>query len=101
MGEKLQLDLVSMVIISIKQFLPYPQDGDGTNYAKNKVGEIAFAKQLNVQQVADECTHIAANDTHDKVHAATFSFADHDTVGNVTNKDTSQYRPSCEICKMF
>jgi hypothetical protein len=32
----------------IKQFLPNPQDGDGTNNAEHKVGKIAFTQQFDV-----------------------------------------------------
>ena len=84
-----------------KQFFPEPQYCYCTNNAEDKVGEIAFAKQFYIQQVADESTGIATNDANDKVQAASFTFATHDAIGNITNEDASQYRPSREFNKMF
>ena len=86
---------------SIKQFLPNPQDGDSTNYAEDEVSEIAFAKQFDVQQMADEGSHIAADDAHEEVHAASFTFTAHDAIGNITDENASQYRPSREFCNVF
>ena len=79
-----------------KQFFPEPQYCYCTNNAEDKVGEIAFAKQFYIQQVADESTGIATNDANDKVQAASFTFATHDAIGNITNEDASQYRPSLD-----
>ena len=73
----------------------------GTNYAKHEISKIAFAKQLYVQQMADEGADIASNDANDKVHTASVAFAAHDAVGNVAYKNTCQYRPSREISYML
>ena len=51
--------------------------------------------------MADECTGIAADDSNNKVHAASFALTAHDAVGNVANKNASQYRPSREFYKVF
>ena len=95
------MKLILTIHAQSKQFLPNPQDGDSTNDAEDEVGEIAFAKQFYVQQMADEGSCIAANDAHDEVHTASFAFTTHDAVGNITNKNACQYRPSREICNML
>ena len=86
---------------SIKQFLPNPQYCYSTNDAEHEVGEIAFAKQFYVQQMADESTSIAANDTDDKVHAASFPLTTHNAVGDIAYQDACQYRPGREVCNVF
>ena len=93
--------VVSIVNISIKQLLPNPQDGDGTNNAEDEVSEIAFSKQFYIQQVANERSYIAANNAHDKVHTTSFAFTAHDAIGNITNKNARQYWPSRKFYKMF
>lgn len=42
----------------IEKLLPNPQYRYGTNDAENEVGKITLAKQLNVQQIADDGTGI-------------------------------------------
>ena len=69
----------------IKYLFPNPQEGYSANGAKYEVGEIALAKQFDVQQMADKGTYITANDADDKVHAASFAFTTHDAVSNITN----------------
>ena len=44
----------------IEKLLPNPQYRYGANNAENEVGKIALAKQLNVQQTADDGTGIYA-----------------------------------------
>jgi hypothetical protein len=51
--------------------------------------------------VADKSSGVTANNTYDKVHAASFALTAHDAIGNITNKNASQYRPCREICYMF
>ena len=72
-----------------------------TNHTEYEVGEIAFTKQFHVQQMADECTGITAYNANDKIHAASFALTAHDAVGNITDKNASQDRPSREICNML
>ena len=36
-----------------EQFLPEPENGDGTENTEDEVGDVAFAKQLYFQEVAD------------------------------------------------
>ena len=86
---------------STKQLLPNPQHGYSTNYAEDEVREIAFAKQLDVQQVTDESTNVTADDTHNKVHAASLAFTAHNAIGNITDENASQYRPSRKFCNVF
>ena len=69
----------------IKYLFPNPQEGYSTDGAEDEVGEVALAKQFDVQQMADKGTYITANDTDDKVHAASFAFTTHNAVGNITN----------------
>ena len=77
---------VGMTFIGlIKDFLPKPQHNHSTSHAEYEVGEVAFAKQFDVQQAADERSGITAHDTNNKVHAASFAFAAHDAVGDVAN----------------
>ena len=95
------MKLILTIHAQSKQFLPKPQYRYGTNNAEYKVGEITFAKQFNVQQMADECTGIAAYDANDKIHAASFAFTAHDAVGNIANKNACQYWPSRKICNML
>ena len=84
-----------------KQLLPNPQHGDCTGNAKHEVGEKALAKQLDVQQMADECSYITANDAYDEVHATSFSLTAHNAVGNVADENTYEYWPSGKYCNVF
>ena len=85
----------------IEKLLPNPQYRYGTNDAENKVGKIPLAKQLNVQQTADEGTGITAYNTYEEIHTTSFSFTAHNAVGNIANENTSKDWPRCEICNMF
>ena len=69
----------------IKYLFPNPQECYSANGAKDEVGEIALAKQFDVQQMADKGANITAYDANDKVHAASFAFTTHDAVSNITN----------------
>ena len=79
------MKLILTIHAQSKQFFPEPQHSYCTDYAEYKVGEIAFAKQFNVKQMADECTGIAAYDANDKIHATSFALTTHNAVGNVAN----------------
>ena len=85
----------------IEQFLPEPQHRHSPDHTEHEVGEISFPEQFDVQQMADECSGIAAYDAHDEVHAASLALAAHDAVGNVTDEDACQYRPGREFCNVF
>ena len=62
---------------------------------------ITLAKQLNVQQTADDGTGITAYNTYEEIHTTSFSFTAHNAVGNIANENTSKDWPRCEICNMF
>ena len=81
---------------SIKQFLPDPQYGDSTDYAKYEISKIAFAKQFYVQQMADKGADITANDTDNQVHTAPFALTTHNAVGDVVCRGwVSSCHPVC------
>lgn len=90
-----------MLFYLIKQLLPYPQDGDCADDAEDEVSEIAFAKQLDIQQIADESTSIAAYDSYDKIHTTTLALTAHNAVCYVANEDTCEYRPRRKICNVL
>ena len=85
----------------IKYLFPNPQEGYSTDGAEDEVGEVALAKQFDVQQMADKGADIAANDTNDKIHTASFALTTHNTVSYVTNEDTREYRPCRKVSNMF
>lgn len=76
----------------IEKFFPKPQHDNGSYDAKDEVGEIAPTQKLYVQQVADECSCIAAGDTDNKIHTTPFALPSHEAVGNITNDDTGEYQ---------
>ena len=84
-----------------EEFLPEPENGDGTENTEDEVGDVAFAKQLYFQEVADGGADIAAYDANDEIDDASFALAAHDAVGKIADKDTCEYRPCREICEMF
>lgn len=69
----------------------------------DEVSDIAFTQQFDVQQMADESTYITANDTNNQVHAATLTFATHNTVGNVAKMPVriGQAVKSAICCSIF
>ena len=85
----------------IEKLLPNPQYRYGANDAEDEVGKITLAKQLNVQQTADDGTGITAYNTYEEIHTTSFSFTAHNAVGNIANENTSKDWSRCEICNMF
>ena len=75
--------LIILLMLLIKQFLPNPQYRYCPDDTEHKICEIPLTKQLYVQQMADKSAYIAANDTDNKVHATSFTFAAHNAVGDV------------------
>ena len=59
----------------IEKLLPNPQYRYGTNDTEDEIGKITFAKQLNVQQTADDGTGITAYNTYEEIHTTSFSFS--------------------------
>jgi len=88
----------SLPILLIKHFLPYPKYCHRTNHAKHEIREVAFAEQLYIQQMGNECTSIAADYAHDEVHATALALTAHDAVGYVTDEYACQYGPGCKFC---
>ena len=84
----------------VEQLLPKPQEDDGSANAEDKVREVALPQQFYLQQMADERTHIAADDTYDQIHATTLARTTHYAVGDIANEDARKDRPRREICNM-
>ena len=90
----------TVVFDSVEQLLPKPQEDDGSANAEDKVREVALPQQFYLQQMADERTHIAADDTYDQVHATTLARTTHYAVGDIADEDSRKDRPRREICNM-
>ena len=84
-----------------EKFLPNPQNAHCTNHAEDEIGQIAKSEKVNAKHITNEGTCITANYANYEIHAATFPFTLHNSIGNVTDKDACQYRPRSKICNMF
>ena len=85
-----------MLVILIKQLFPDPKHCYGSCHTKHEIGEITFTKQLDIQQMADKCPCITANNTYKEIHTTAFTFATHDAVGYIPDEYTCKYRPRRE-----
>jgi hypothetical protein len=63
--------------VLLTYFSPYPQHDNCTKNAEGKVGDIALTKEFYIKKMTDKGSCIATNDTHKKVHTATFAFTTH------------------------
>jgi hypothetical protein len=88
-------------LLLIEKLLPDPKDHNGTKNTEDEVGDVSLAEERDVEQVANECTSIAAHDAYNKVHATSLALAAHDAIGDVTNENACKDGPGGKICNMF
>ena len=88
-------------LLSSKNDSPNPEDQDSTGHTKDEVGDVSLAEERDVEQVANECTSIAAHDAYNDVHATSLAFAAHDAIGDVTNENACKDGPGGKICNVF
>ena len=90
-------------IVSVKrlteQFLPNPQHNNRADYAENEVRQVSTSNQLYVKECAYEWPRVTTCYSDYNIHATPFSLTTHDTVCDITNKQSCQYRPCCEKSK--
>lgn len=85
----------------VEELLPDPEDDDGAEDAEDEVLEVAGAKELDVEQGADEGAYVAAGDADDEVEAAALALAAHDAVGDVADEHAREDGPCGELCNVL
>ena len=89
-----------MSLLLARKFVPKPKDGYRAYDTEHKILKVSCSCEIDIKKRADKRPDITSYNSDEEVHATSFALPAHDTVGNVADNNTCEYRPSGELRNM-